>query len=81
MSVLLGVPLAIRDQDIFTPLPNFPESQFQTKAATIHVKLTKVFGQVVDSESILIPHIQNILFNYSQRFITEATFWDLALSR
>lgn len=52
MSVLMGVPLGIRDQDIFTPLPNFPESPFQTKAAIIHVKLTKVFGQVVDSECI-----------------------------
>lgn len=51
-SVLLGVPLGIRDQDIFTPLPNFPESQSQTDAAIIHVKLSKAFGQVVDSKLI-----------------------------
>lgn len=50
MSVLMGIPLSIRDQDIFTPLPNFPESGSRTEAAIIHVKLSKAFGQVVDSK-------------------------------
>lgn len=47
MSVLLGVPLGISDQEITIPLPYFPDSQFRTSIARIHVKPSQAIGRVV----------------------------------
>ena len=48
ISVLLGAPLGISDNDISASLPNFPNSSLRTATVAIHVKLSQAFGQVVN---------------------------------
>ncbi|KAL2813207.1 fungal-specific transcription factor domain-containing protein [Aspergillus cavernicola] len=48
LSVLLGVPLGISDNDISTSLPNYPNSLIKTVTTAIHVKLSQAFSQVVN---------------------------------
>ncbi|KAL3474891.1 fungal-specific transcription factor domain-containing protein [Aspergillus californicus] len=49
LSVLLGVPLGISDNDISASLPNYPDSPIKTVTAAIHVKLSQAFSQVVNA--------------------------------
>ncbi|KAJ5279047.1 hypothetical protein N7478_004419 [Penicillium angulare] len=46
-SVLMGTPLGMSDQEITAPLPYFPDSQFKSATARIHVKLSQAIGRVV----------------------------------
>ncbi|KAL4925240.1 Zn(II)2Cys6 transcription factor [Aspergillus undulatus] len=49
ISVLLGVPLAISDNDISASLPNNLESVNKPMIVRIHVKLSQAFSQVVNA--------------------------------
>ncbi|KAL4929494.1 fungal specific transcription factor domain-containing protein [Aspergillus undulatus] len=49
ISVLLGVPLAISDNDISASLPNNLESVNKPMTVRIHVKLSQAFSQVVNA--------------------------------
>ncbi|RJE25094.1 hypothetical protein PHISCL_02565 [Aspergillus sclerotialis] len=51
ISVLMGAPLSINDNDISASLPSFPDSPLKTAAAAIHVKLSQAFGQVVNGKA------------------------------
>ncbi|OGM49651.1 hypothetical protein ABOM_001871 [Aspergillus bombycis] len=48
-TVLMGVPLGINDNEISTPLPTYPESPHETITMAMHVKLSKAFGQVMNT--------------------------------
>ncbi|KAH8672613.1 fungal-specific transcription factor domain-containing protein [Tricladium varicosporioides] len=49
MSSLMGVPLAIRDEDISASLPTFSGSPQKTLALEIHVKLSRVIAQILNT--------------------------------
>ena len=49
MSVLMGIPSGVSNQDITAPLPSYPESLNRSATMAIHVKLSQAFGIVVDS--------------------------------
>lgn len=51
MSSLLGVPLAIRDGDISASLPTFTGSPQKSLALEVHVKLSGMISQILDSKS------------------------------
>lgn len=51
ISVLMGTPLSISDNDINTPLPLFPDSPLKTTTLLIHVKLSKAFSRIVNGTS------------------------------
>ncbi|KAB8259358.1 hypothetical protein BDV32DRAFT_159295 [Aspergillus pseudonomiae] len=48
MSVLMGIPSGVSNQDITAPLPSYPESLNRSATMAIHVKLSQAFGIVVD---------------------------------
>jgi proline utilization trans-activator len=48
ISVLLGTPLSMSDNDIGTSLPVFPDSSLRTATLDIHVGLSKVFSRIVN---------------------------------
>ncbi|KAJ5477650.1 hypothetical protein N7530_003159 [Penicillium desertorum] len=49
VSVLMGVPLTISDNDITASLPLFADSSLKTATVAIHVKLSKAFSRVVNA--------------------------------
>jgi proline utilization trans-activator len=51
MSSLMGVPLAIRDEDISASLPTFSGSLQKVLALEIHVQLSRVIAQILNSTS------------------------------
>lgn len=51
MSSLMGLPLAIQDEDISAAIPTFPGSPQKTLAIKIHVKLSRVLSQILNSMS------------------------------
>ncbi|KAJ9486712.1 hypothetical protein VN97_g6621 [Penicillium thymicola] len=55
ISVLMGTPLSISDNDINTPLPLFPDSPLKTATLLIHVKLSKAFSRIVNGMSASSP--------------------------
>jgi proline utilization trans-activator len=59
ISVLLGVPLGISDNDISTSLPIYSDSPFQTSTMALHVKLSQAFSQVVNGILPEGPHCQD----------------------
>lgn len=50
MSVLMGLPLSVNDEDISVPLPSFLDSTRKGFTVAIHVKLCQVLAQVVNSK-------------------------------
>lgn len=50
MSSLMGVPLAIRDEDVGAFLPNISGSGQKTLALEIHVKLSRIISQILNSK-------------------------------
>ncbi|KAF7528932.1 hypothetical protein PCG10_009646 [Penicillium crustosum] len=50
ISVLMGTPLSISDNDINTPLPLFADSPLKTTTLLIHVKLSKAFSRIVNGQ-------------------------------
>ncbi|CAI7627330.1 unnamed protein product [Penicillium crustosum] len=69
ISVLMGTPLSISDNDINTPLPLFPDSPLKTTTLLIHVKLSKAFSRIVNAlyrdagemESTFVKSTQEVL--------------------
>ncbi|KAK4866825.1 hypothetical protein LT330_007988 [Penicillium expansum] len=69
ISVLMGTPLSISDNDINTPLPLFPDSPPKTATLLIHVKLSKAFSRIVNAlyrdtgnmESTFVKSTQEVL--------------------
>ncbi|CAI7628261.1 unnamed protein product [Penicillium palitans] len=69
ISVLMGTPLSISDNDINTSLPLFPDSPLKTATLLIHVKLSKAFSRIVnalyrdtgDMESTFVKSTQEVL--------------------
>lgn len=51
MCSLMGVPLALRDSEISAPLPAFAGSRQKSLALEIHVKLSRILSQILNSES------------------------------
>lgn len=51
MSSLMGVPLALRDSEISAPLPAFAGSRQKSLALEIHVKLSRILSQILNSRS------------------------------
>lgn len=49
MTSLLGVPIALREDDISARLPSFSGSSYDATIYDIHVRLSKVMAQVVKS--------------------------------
>ena len=50
MSSLMGLPMAIRDEDISAGLPSFPSSPQKSKALEMHIKLSRVIAQILNSK-------------------------------
>ncbi|KAE8374679.1 hypothetical protein BDV26DRAFT_34367 [Aspergillus bertholletiae] len=48
ISVLLGIPSGVSNQDITAPLPSYPELLNKSAMMRVHVKLSQAFGLVVD---------------------------------
>jgi len=55
MSSLLGVPLAVRDEDITASLPTFSGSLQKSLALELNVKLSRVISQILNSTQY--PHL------------------------
>ena len=51
MSSLMGLPLALQDNDISAPLPTISGSVQKSLALEIHVKLSRILSQILNSES------------------------------
>lgn len=51
MSATMGVPLAIRDEDISAGLPSFPGSSRKAMALELQIKLSRVIAQIFNSMS------------------------------
>ncbi|KAM3070533.1 hypothetical protein ACMFMF_007988 [Clarireedia jacksonii] len=49
MSSLMGVPLGIRDEDVTAFLPTFSGSFHKTLALEIHVKLSRIISQILNT--------------------------------
>ncbi|OQE40346.1 hypothetical protein PENCOP_c006G06829 [Penicillium coprophilum] len=49
ISVLMGTPLSISDNDITAVLPLFPGSSLKTATLAIHVKLSKTFSHIMNA--------------------------------
>lgn len=49
MSSLMGVPLGVRDEDVRAVLPTFSGSSQRTLALEIHVKLSRIISQILNS--------------------------------
>jgi hypothetical protein len=50
MSSLMGLPLALRDEDVSAPLPVFPNQSQRNIGLELHVKLCKVTATILNSE-------------------------------
>lgn len=50
MSSLMGVPMAIRDEDISAELPALPGTPQKAKALKLHIKLSRVIAQIFNSK-------------------------------
>ncbi|KAJ5602792.1 hypothetical protein N7537_005748 [Penicillium hordei] len=69
ISVLMGTPLSISDNDINTSLPLFPDSPLKTATLVVHVKLSKAFSRIMnalyrdtrDMESTFVKSTQEVL--------------------
>jgi hypothetical protein len=48
ISVLMGTPLSISDNDINASLPLFPDSSLKTATLVIHVKLSKALSRIMN---------------------------------
>lgn len=46
----MGCPNSLHDNDITTPLPNADNSDTNSTAQTIHVKICRLLGDVVSSK-------------------------------
>lgn len=57
MSSLMGVPLAVRDEDINASLPTFSGSAQKASAMELHVKLSRVLSQILNSMAIYLPSL------------------------
>jgi hypothetical protein len=49
ISCLIGLPIQVRDEDITTPLPVFPDSNQRNASLTIQVGLSRALAHVVNS--------------------------------
>lgn len=52
MTSLMGLPLAIRDEDISAGLPSVPGSNQKLVALDLHIRLSRVTAQIFNSESL-----------------------------
>lgn len=50
MSSLMGLPQAIRDEDISAPLPSSSKSPQKKIALELHVKLSRLIADILNSE-------------------------------
>ena len=50
MSSLMGVPLAVRDEDVSAPLPTFPNQSQKSIGLELHVKLSRVIANILNSK-------------------------------
>lgn len=53
MSSLMGLPLAVRDEDVSAPLPAYPGQPQKAVAMDLHVQLSRVIANIFNSKS---PH-------------------------
>ena len=51
MSSLMGLPLAIRDEDVSAPLPIFPNQSQKNYALLLHVRLSRLVAEILNSKS------------------------------
>lgn len=49
MSALSGLPIAVRDDDISADLPNFPRAPQKEKALRLHITLSKLIAEIVNT--------------------------------
>ena len=57
MSSLMGLPLAVRDEDVSAPLPSFPNHFQKGIGLELHVKLSRVIADILNSTiSLQAPH-------------------------
>ncbi|RMD41182.1 hypothetical protein DV735_g3961, partial [Chaetothyriales sp. CBS 134920] len=49
MSSLMGVPLAVRDEDISAPLPEFPNHSQRAIGLELHVKLSSLIAEILNT--------------------------------
>lgn len=54
MSSLMGLPMAIRDEDISAALPVYANSQSKELVMELHVKLSKIIADILNSTPCLI---------------------------
>jgi proline utilization trans-activator len=52
-SSLMGLPLAVKDTDIRAPLPKFGSSPQRALALDLHVQLTRITAQILNSTSVV----------------------------
>ena len=52
MSSLMGLPLAIRDEDVSAPLPVFPGQSQRNVGLELHVKLSRVIAEILNSKPL-----------------------------
>ena len=50
MSSLMGVPLALKDSEISAQLPTFSGAPQKTMALQLHVRLSRIIAQILNSE-------------------------------
>lgn len=50
MSSLMGVPLALKDSEISAHLPTFAGAPQKSMALELHVKLSRIIAQILNSE-------------------------------
>ncbi|CAG8070884.1 unnamed protein product [Penicillium salamii] len=69
ISILMGTPLSVSDNDITAPFPSFPDSPLQTATLSIHVNLSKTFSRIMnvlyrnkgDPKSTFVKSTQEVL--------------------
>lgn len=49
MSAISGLPMAVRDEDITADLPKFPAAPMKEKALRLHIILSKLIAEVVNT--------------------------------
>lgn len=54
MSSLMGLPSAIRDEDISAGLPSYPDSTQKATALEIQIMLSQVLAQITNSKLIIV---------------------------
>ncbi len=50
MSSLMGLPLAIRDEEVSALLPKFPNQSQKNAGLELHVKLSRVIADILNSK-------------------------------